>query len=186
MKEFVNYARANPGKLTYASSGPGTGSQVEMELLKRALNIDVLEIPYKSTSQAVTDLLGGQVSAYTAALPSVAQHVRSGRARAIALVSMARSPLFPDIQSVPEGLGRPDYVSSPNWYALYAHSRTPSSIVTVLQKQVQQIMRSPAMREQLEGFGAQSVDSTVEDLTAQMHSDVRRYIEVGKVLGLRK
>ena len=91
IKELIAYARANPGKLSYGSSGPGTISQQEMELFKQAVGIDILEIPYKSTAQAMTDLIGGQLPLFPVVVPLVAQHLQSGRAKGLAVFDSRRS-----------------------------------------------------------------------------------------------
>ena len=125
VKELITYAKANPGKLSYGSSGPGTISQQQMELFKLAVGIDIPEIPYKSTAQAMTDLIGGTLSVFPVVVPLVAQHLQSGRAKALAVFDSARSALLPDLPAIVEEVSVVGYMPTPVWYGFVAPAKTP-------------------------------------------------------------
>src|SRR5207244_686466 len=115
VKELVAYAKANPGKLSYASSGPGTSSQQEMELFKQAAGINILEIGYKSTAQALTDVVGGHIPLFPVVVSSVLQHLKSGRVRILGVFDTKRSPQLPDVPAMTEVVRAPGYVPTPVW-----------------------------------------------------------------------
>ncbi|MFN0163808.1 MAG: Bug family tripartite tricarboxylate transporter substrate binding protein, partial [Burkholderiales bacterium] len=125
VRELVAHARANPGKLSYASSGPGTISQQEMELFKQVTGLDIFEVPYKSTAQAMTDTIGGQVALFPGIMPLTLPHIRAGRVRALAVFDSQRSAQLPDVPTINEDLKIPGYVPTPVWYGFVAPAGTP-------------------------------------------------------------
>ena len=186
VKELVAYAKANPGKLSYASSGPGTISQQEMELFKQAAGVDIVEVPYKSTAQAMTDLIGGQIALFPVVVPLALQHLRSGRVRGIAVFDARRSPLLPDVPPVAEGLGVPGYVATPVWYGFVAPAGTPGDAVTALNALIVGAMRAPDVKERLVALGAQPISPTNEQFTAELKAEVEKATLVAKSLGIVK
>lgn len=186
IEELVAYAKANPGKLTYATSGPGTGSQIEMALLKQAAGIDMLEVPYKLIGQAMTDLLAGSISVFTPPLSTGLPFIKDGRLRPIALVSSVRSPLLPNVPTIPEALKIPGFVSTPNWYGLLAPAGTPPDVVRTLNQQARSAMRTQEIRDTMAAQGAQIVDFTSDEFSDHLRDDYKRYIAAAKSLGLRK
>ena len=128
--ELIADARANPGKLNYGSFGNGTSSHLGPELLKVMARIDLTLIPYKGSSQGVTDMLGGRLDMMFSTLTGAAAHVRSGKLRALAVTSAARSPAYPDVPAIAEA-GVPGY-DSQTWYGILAPAGTPPDIVARL------------------------------------------------------
>ena len=124
-RDLIAYATANPGKLSCGSSGPGTISRQQMALFKLAVGIDIPELPYKSSSQAMTDLIGGTLSVFPVVVPLVAQHRQSGRAKGLAVFDITRSALLPDLPAITEVGTVPGYGPSPVCCGFVAPARTP-------------------------------------------------------------
>jgi len=185
VKELIAYAKANPGKLNYATSGPGP-SQNEMELFKQAVGIDVVEIPYKNTAQAMTDLIGGQVSLFPAVGPLVLQHLKSGRAKGIAIFDKQRSPQMPDIPAMTEEVTVPGYVATPVWYGFVAPAKTPPDIIAALGTMIQNAMASPEVNTRLVSLGAQLLPATTEQFTLEIKNEYEKSSNLAKKLGTAK
>lgn len=162
VKELVAYAKAHPGALSYGSSGPGTISQQEMELFKQALGLDIPEIPYKSTAQAMTDLIGGTLSLFPVVIPLSLQHIQSGRAKALAVLDERRSPLLPEVPAVSEEPLTKAYSPTPVWYGFLAPAKTPAPVVQALAGWITEAMKLPEVRAKLQAQGANpmTVDGT--------------------------
>lgn len=186
VKDLVAYAKANPGKLSYASSGAGTPSQIEMELFKQATGIDIVEVPYKSTAQAMTDVIGGQIAMYPAAAPLCLPHINSKRVRAIALFDEQRSASLPDIPTFPEALNIPGYSATPLWYGFVARAGAPIVVMQQLHALVTQAMRSKEVNDRLVALGAQPIQPTNEEFTAQMAGEIEKARKIAKELGMLK
>ena len=185
VKDLIAYAKANPGKLNYATSGPGP-SQNEMELFKQAVGIDVVEIPYKNTAQAMTDLIGGQVSLFPAVGPLVLQHLKSGRAKGIAIFDKQRSPQMPDIPAMTEEVTVPGYVATPVWYGFVAPAKTPPDIIAALGTMIQNAMASPEVNTRLVSLGAQLLPATTEQFTLEIKNEYEKSSNLAKKLGTAK
>ena len=186
VKELVAYAKANPGKLSYASSGPGTISQQEMELFKQAAGVDIVEVPYKSTGQAMTDVLGGQIALFPVVVPLVLQHVRSGRARALAVFDTRRSPLLPEVPPIADELRVPGYVPTPVWYGFVAPAGTPRDAVMTMNGLLLGAMQSPEVKERLVALGAQPISPTNEQFSADMKAEAEKAALLARTLGIVK
>ncbi|QJW85697.1 hypothetical protein HK414_01140 [Ramlibacter terrae] len=186
VKELVAYAKANPGKLSYASSGAGTPSQIEMELFKQAAGIDIVEVPYKSTAQGMTDVIGGQIAMYPAAMPLCLQHVKSGRVKALGLFHTMRSPALPDVPHFAEALGVPGYTATPLWYGFVARAGTPPDVATRLNQLVADAMKSKEATEKLGALGAQMITPSTEEFRRDMAAEVEKSARMAKALGVAK
>ena len=186
LKEFIAYAKANPGKMSYASSGPGTPSQLEMELFKQAAGIDIVEVPYKSTGQAMTDVVGGQIDMYPAGVPISLAHIKSGRIKALGIFNSQRTPALPEVPTLAEGMGMPDYVATPLWYGFVAKAGTPPDIQARLNALVVQAMKSPEVASRLQGLGAQLISPTNEEFTQSMKAEIEKTARIAKALGIAK
>lgn len=186
VKELVAYAKANPGKLSYASSGPGTISQQEMELFKQAAGLDIVEVGYKSTAQAMNDLLGGQIPLFPVVVPLVLPHLQSGRVRALGLFDTQRSPLLPDVPLMADELGVPGYTPTPVWYGFVAPSGTPREAVATLNGLFHSAMQSTEVRERLSGLGAQPSTPSNEQFAAELKAEFEKGAKVAKMLGTAK
>ena len=183
VKELVAYAKANPGKLSYASSGAGTISQQEMELFKQAAGLDIVEVGYKSTAQAMNDLLGGQIALFPVVVPLVMPHLKSGRVRALGLFDTQRSPVFPEIPLMGEEVVVAGYTPTPVWYAFMAPAGTPREVVATLNGLFHAAMQSPEVKERLTGLGAQPSTPTNEQFSADLKAEFEKAARVAKMLG---
>ncbi len=162
-KAFIDYARANPGRISYASVGSGSASHLTMELLKSEAKIHAVHIPYRGFPPAVTDMLAGNIQAMFAIIPGVLQHVKAGKMKALAVTSLKRSALAPDVPSVAE-LGYPQ-LESLAWIGLLAPAGTPQDVLARLGDETVRGMTSPDVRELL---GKQGFD-VVADSPAEFH-----------------
>jgi tripartite-type tricarboxylate transporter receptor subunit TctC len=183
VRELVAYAKANPGKLSYGSSGPGTISQQEMELFKQAMGLDIPEIPYKSTAQAMTDVIGGTLSLLPAVVPLVAPHVQSGRARALAVLDDQRSTLLPDVPAIGEDAATRGYQPTPVWYGFVAPARTPVAIAQTLAGLIDEAMRSPDMPGKLQVQGARAVSVGMARFATDMKVEYDKAVVLARKAG---
>jgi tripartite-type tricarboxylate transporter receptor subunit TctC len=149
--DFVVYAKANPGKVTIGSAGNGTVTHLAGELLKRESGIDLLHVPYRSTANSLTDLVGGHIDAIFGDVAILQPHVNSGAIRALAITSPERSPLLPDLVTMGEA-GFPG-VRTEVWYGLLAPARTPAPILDKLKAAVAAAQSDPAFAEILARYG---------------------------------
>jgi tripartite-type tricarboxylate transporter receptor subunit TctC len=173
IKELVAKAKAQPGRINYGSSGPGTGGHLAVELLKFMAGVDLTHVPYKGAGPALTDLLGGQVQIVcTSPLPAM-PHVKSGQLRALALTSTARSAIWPDIPTVAEQ-GYPGYQAT-LWYALLAPARVPAPVVKTVYDAAVKALKAPATKEQLRIQGAEAIGNSPKELDAFMRDELDRW-----------
>ncbi len=186
VKELIAYAKSNPGKLSYGSSGAGTISQQEMELFKQAAGIDIPEIPYKSTAQAMTDLIGGTLPLFPVVVPLVEQHVKSGRAKAVAVLDARRSPALPNVPAVSEQVSIPGYVPTPVWYGFVAPAKTPAEVIASLNTMIQNAMQTPEVKARMVALGAQQTNVAAEQFAADIKSEYEKAGQLAKKLGTYK
>ncbi len=186
VKELLAYAKANPGKLNYGSSGPGTISQQEMELFKQAAGLDIPEIPYKSTAQAMTDLIGGTLQLFPVVVPLVSQHIQSGRAKGLAVFDSRRSQLLPEIPAITEDGGIPGYSPTPVWYGFVAPAKTPDSVINMLGDYINNAMNSPDVKARLVVLGAQPITVSNQQFGADLKSEYEKAGALAKKLGTFK
>lgn len=185
VRELIAFAKANPGKLTYGTSGPGP-AQNQMELLKQVTGIDVLEVPYKSTAQAMTDLIGGQLSLFPSVLSVVLPQMQSGRVKGLALLDVKRSPQVADLPTVVEELNIPGYTPTPVWYGFVAPARTPPEVVAALAELIQNAMNAPEVKARLATLGAQVTFADSARFAAEIKAEHDSSAELAKKLGLVK
>ncbi len=184
--DLVNYAKANPGKLSYGSSGAGTSSQQEMEVFKQALGLNIVEIPYKSTAQAMTDLIGGTLAVFPVVVPLVSQHVQSGRATGLTVLDTRRSPQLPDVAAVTEQVNVPGYVPTPVWYGFVAPAGTPAAIVAALSNMINTAMDTPEAKARLTTLGAQRITVSNEQFAADIRGEYEKAGALARKLGTFK
>lgn len=151
--DVVAEARNNPGKLSYASSGIGTPSHLNVEVVKRELGLDIVSVPYKNTGQAMTDLIGGQLPLYMPSFPAALPMLRNGQVRGLAIGSAVRSSVMPDIPTLAELLKRPGLQASV-WYGFLAPKGTPPAIVERLHAEI--VKAAPKLDEMFKKLGAQT------------------------------
>ncbi len=183
VKEFVALAKSRKGGLTYASSGAGLLGHLGMELLKTQATFAAVHIPYKGAGPALVDTIAGQVDAFFPTIISGLPQVRSGKVRVIAVTTLKRAALLPDVPTVAEQ-GFPGYEVN-GWYGLLAPAGTPKDIIAFLHREVADVLRSTEGRERLAAEGAEGVGNTPEQFAAYMQSDMMKWSKVVKQSGAR-
>ncbi|HJY79047.1 MAG TPA: tripartite tricarboxylate transporter substrate binding protein [Burkholderiales bacterium] len=183
VKELIDLARAQPGRLNYASSGPGSSAHVAVALFASMAKIDIAHVPYRGTGPAVNDLVGGQVQLAIVGIPPVLPHIKQGRLRALGVTGKTRSPELPDVPTVDEA-GVPGYVVN-LWYGLLAPAGTPAPILTRLAAEVTRIVHAPEMRDKLAAAGAEPGGGTPEDYAAVIRADTVLWTRVIREAGIK-
>lgn len=183
VKDLIALAKAKPGEINVASQGNGTLSHMELELFKQAAGVELTHVPYKGSSNAMTDLLAGNVSMLFDSVTSSLPMVRKGQLKALGVVSPKRLGFAPDIPTVAEA-GVPGFDAA-NWFALLAPAGTSREIVQILNSQVAKALESPELRQRLAAQGAVLESSTPEGLSALIRSDLDRWAKVVKQAGIR-
>jgi tripartite-type tricarboxylate transporter receptor subunit TctC len=178
--DLIQYAKANPGKLAYASSGTGTSPHLSMELLKRLGRFDMIHVPYKGGSQTLTAVMSGEAAAVFAGIPIVIPHAKSGKLRVLGVTSARRSEVAPDIPAIAETIK--DYRVD-TWFGLLAPAGTPSAIVQALQQHVAQSVQSQGVRAHLRNEGAEPVGSTPQEFGQHIRLEVRKWADLMRNLG---
>lgn len=173
---LIELARAAPGKLTYGSGGVGSANHLAAELLKSMTRIDLLHVPYKSATTALTGLLAGEVDVVIVAASSAAAYVKDGRLRSLAVLDAKRSSAMPEVPTSAEA-GTP--LVAVNWYVLLAPAATPRAIVERLNAEAVKAMNSADIRERLAGLGGEPASGSAEDTAAFLR---REYDQWGKVI----
>jgi tripartite-type tricarboxylate transporter receptor subunit TctC len=170
LKSFIAYAKANPGKLNYASVGQGSVPHLGGVLLNKAAGIDLVHVPYKGAGPATADLVAGQVELLIVTPPSVSAHIRSGAVKALALASDARHPAFPDIPTTAEA-GLPGFILD-GWFALFAPAGTPQPIVDKLNAAMRKIAKMDVTKERANQLGTVLKDWTPAEMDKFARSEV--------------
>jgi tripartite-type tricarboxylate transporter receptor subunit TctC len=176
VRELISYARANPGKLNYASTGNGTSNHLSFELFKTMTQTNVTHIPYKGSAPAVTDLIAGQVQVMFDNTPNVLPHVRAGKLKALAVSTRARTPQAPEVPSVDES-GVPGYDVSV-WFGVLTVAGTPREIVHRLNAEMVRILSSAEVKERFGKLGVEVVAGTPEHFAGFLKSEVERWARV--------
>lgn len=181
IKELIAAAKAQPGRINYASSGPGTGGHMSVELLKSMTGINLVHIPYKGAGPALIDVVAGQVHMIcTSPLPAM-PHVKAGRLRALGMTSLERSPAYPDVPTVAETI--PGYQST-LWYALLAPAGTPPAILKRVHAAAVKTLGEARVRDQLLRLGATPVGNSPQQLQAFLGSEIDRWKKLVKQAGI--
>ncbi|MCC8983674.1 Bug family tripartite tricarboxylate transporter substrate binding protein [Bradyrhizobium acaciae] len=176
MSELVALARAQPGKLNFASSGPGSLPHLACELFKLTTKIDIVHVPYRGAAPAVNDLLGQQVQMTFLDLPVILPQIKAGSLRPIALGGRERAPTAPDVPTMAEA-GMPDLIIE-NWYGMVAPAGTPPAIVARLNKLATDAMADPAVKAKLAEQGLTLVGDTPEHFRDFVAADIRKWAKV--------
>jgi tripartite-type tricarboxylate transporter receptor subunit TctC len=174
--ELIAYAKANPGKLNFASPGAGSGAHLAGELLNLDAGIQTQHVPYKGLAPAVTDLLGGQVQMMFAGISTVIQHVKNGKLVALAIASPRRSPQLPDVPTVAES-GIPGFDVT-SWYGLVARAGTPPAVLEKIQRDAAEALRDPGVREKLAGLGLEPMGNTPAEFGAMIAAESLKWGDI--------
>ncbi|PIT79631.1 tripartite tricarboxylate transporter substrate binding protein [Limnohabitans sp. 15K] len=178
VKELIAYAKANPGKLNYASTGTGTSTHLEGELLKSMAGVYMVHIPYRGSGPALIDLVGGQVGVMIDALGSSGPFIKAGKLRALAVTTAKRSQSIPELPTVSES-GVPGYEAMP-WLGLVAPAGTPQPVVDRLHREVAKVLEDPEIRERFKGWGLDIIGNTPAEFTSFLRRDVDQWASVIK------
>ena len=180
--ELVKLAKAQPGKLNFASGGPGTGIHMAAELLNVAAGIQVAHVPYKGASPGMTALISGEVAMMFNGLPSALPQVKAGRLRALAVAGAKRTSLLPDLPTIAEsGI----VYDTSGWYGLVAPRGTPPAIVAVLQRNLAKALAMPDMQKRLADLGIDPIGSTPEELARFLKEEQAKWSKVVKAVGIK-
>jgi tripartite-type tricarboxylate transporter receptor subunit TctC len=182
MSELVALAKAQPGKLNFASTGPGSLPHLAGELLKLTAKIEIVHVPYRGAAPAINDLLGQQVEMTFLDLPAILPHIRSGALRGIALGTTVRAPTAPDVPTTAE-LGMPE-LRIENWYGMIAPAGTPPSTVAALNRVVVTALGDPGVKQKLADQGLTAVGDTPEHFREFIASEAAKWAKVIKDAGI--
>ena len=183
LAEFIALAKAEPGKLNYASSGPGTPYHMAGELFKAMAGVDIVHVPYKGSSGARADLIGGQVQMMFDAVTTMSEHVKAGQVRALGTTGRTRSTVLPDVPTVAEA-GVPGYEAT-IWLGLMAPKGTPAAIVSRLNAEVTQIVSRPDVRRDWAAQGAVAMLMTPDEFGKYMADDIVKWEHVVRISGAK-
>ena len=183
LRELLAYARANPGKLSYGSPGIGASLHLIGELIKRETGVDIVHVPYKGTTQAMQDLIGGQIGMMFGAVPTLMPQVRAGKLRAIAVTTARRSATAPEVPTLIEG-GLKD-MDIPSWYGAMVPARTPAEVVQSIQREIAAILALPDVSARLEGQGLTAVANTPQAFAAQIQRETATWARVIREAGIK-
>jgi tripartite-type tricarboxylate transporter receptor subunit TctC len=183
VQQFVQYAKARPGQLNFGSSGVGAGSHMAGEVFIAMNGLQMQHIPYKGGGQAMTELMGGQIQASWNTVNASAQHHKSGRVKALAVSGEGRASAMPDVPTFAEA-GMPDY-NERAWLGLFAPAGTPKAIVDRLNAEVAKVLRSPNIKETLEGLGLLPLQTTPEQFGEMLRKETAMYAPIVKAANIR-
>jgi tripartite-type tricarboxylate transporter receptor subunit TctC len=177
IQEFAALARAQPGKLNYASNGIGSAAQLAAVMYESMAGVQMVHVPYKGLAPALTDLLSGEVQLMFSSMVAIVPHIKAGKLRALALTGKTRSTLLPDVPTIAES-GLRGYEAG-SWYGLLAPAGTPREIVMKINTETVKALNQAAVREQLAGEGAEAIGGTPEEFAEYIRNELAR---MGKVI----
>src|ERR1700756_817832 len=180
--EFIEYMKANPGKVNMASSGNGTSVHLSGEMFMAMTGTKMLHVPYRGAAPAITDMLGGQVEVIFDNMPSIIQHIRGGALRALGVTTAQRSPQLPDVQAIAETV--PGYEASA-LFGIGAPKNTPKDIVGKLNAEINTILGEPEMRKRLVELGGEPLIQTPEAFAEQIAAETEKWKKMVEFVGLK-
>ena len=180
--EFIAYAKANPGKINYASSGNGSTIHMSAELFKMMVGVNLVHVPYRGGAPALTDMLGGQVQVMFDNLPTSIEHIRAGKLRPLAITSATRSELIPDVPTVADFV--PGYESSA-WYGVGAPKGTPAEIIDKLNKEINATLADPKAKARIAEMGATLITGSPADFGKLVADETEKWGKVVKFSGAK-
>jgi tripartite-type tricarboxylate transporter receptor subunit TctC len=183
VKELIAAAKARPGGMSYASSGPGTPYHMAGELFKAMAGVSIVHIPYRGSAGARTDVLGGQLEMMFDAIPTMAEQIKAGKVKAIATTGKQRSPVLPNVPTVHES-GVPDYEAT-IWLGVVAPKGTPKAVVDKLNAEIAKITGNPEVRKAWAAQGTTAMTMGVDEFTRYMADDIKKWERIVKVSGAK-
>ncbi|WP_455284314.1 tripartite tricarboxylate transporter substrate binding protein [Cupriavidus necator] len=184
VRDLINYARANPGKLNMASSGNGTSIHLAGELFKTQTKTYMVHFPYKGSGPALTDLTGGTMQVMFDNLPSSMALIKGGKLKALAVTSAKPSPALPGVPTVAQAASLPNYEAS-SWFGMLAPAGTPPDVIQRIHQEVAKALSAPAVRERLQAQGAEPVGNTPEQFAAFIRAETAKWSKVVKDSGAK-
>lgn len=183
LKEFIQLARANPGKLNFGTGGSGTTTHLASELLKVLAKIDIVHVPYKGTGLALIGLVGGQVDMLVMAVPAANAQIQAGKVRALAVLSAQRVSVLPKVPTAKEA--GVDNFEVPIWYGILAPAAVPRDIINRLNLELNKVLAAPDVRERLTKVDIEPVTNTPEQFAEFIKAETVRYAKVIKAAGIK-
>jgi tripartite-type tricarboxylate transporter receptor subunit TctC len=183
MKEFIEYGRKNPGKLSFGSSGTGSPHHLSGELLKHRAGIDMVHVPYKGAGPAVQDLLGGQVPAVFTTLSTALPHIKSGKLRALGMVESKRQPSAPEIPTIGESL--PGYAMPRSWLGFFGPAALPEGITQRMNAEIVKAVQSPEVRGKLVAAGMPVVGTSSDEFARMVKDDIETFRKIVTAAGIK-
>ncbi len=183
IQEFIAYAKNNPGKLNFGSTGIGSSMHLAGELFMNETQTKMVHVPYNAPATATTNLMANDIQLMFQLIPGIAGQVKADKVRAIAIMAPVRSPALPDVPTTKE-LGYPTLISS-TWFALLAPKGTPNEIVQRVNTELNQILKDPAFRQKLADVGATPLGGTPEDLSKYLQAEIIKWGEVIRTAGIK-
>lgn len=182
IRELIDYAKKNPGKLSFGSSGTGAASHLSAELFKSMAGVEMLHVPYKGTGQAVTDLVGGQIDVMFSPAETVMQHVQAGRLKALAVTSAKRFAALPALPTVAEA-GVPGYEAI-GWFGLFAPAATPQAIVAKVSGDANHVLADAEVKKKMLAAGAEPSGMTPEQFGNFVRAEMDKWAKLMKERGI--
>ena len=184
IKQFIAYAKAHPGQLSYSSAIAGTSPQLSMELLKLQVKFDIVHIPYRIAAQGVTDTIGGQVPVNVSNFPAIVGPVQTGRLRALAVTSAQRAALLPDVPTMQES-GVPGFEVN-SWYGVAAPAGTPVPLLDKLNADITSVLRMPEIQQRLNDLVMPPSPTSCEEFDQFIRAEIARWAQVIRDAGIPK
>jgi tripartite-type tricarboxylate transporter receptor subunit TctC len=182
VKELIAYAKANPGKLNYASSGTGSSAHLGMELFKSLAHVDMVHVPYKGSGQALIDLLGGQVQLLLASAISAGPHLKTGKLRALGVTSAKRSPHLPELPAIAEAVPGFDVTG---WYGLVAPAGTSPAIIAALNREVAHILHMTDVQDKLAADGTDAAPGSPAQFKTTINQEIDQWTRLVRRVGMK-
>jgi tripartite-type tricarboxylate transporter receptor subunit TctC len=183
LQEFIDYARANPGKLSYASGGHGSSPHLAAELLKAEAKVNIVHVPYKGTGPALQDIIAGHVQMMFSSVSPAKPHIEGGKVRALAVSTLSRTALLPDVGSVNE-LAIPDF-EAVAWHAVVGPAKLPKDVLAKLHGALMETLKDPATAKQLTNLGLDILPTTPEELAAYIKAEIPKWAKIIQASGAK-
>lgn len=183
LRDFVTYVRANPGKLSYGSAGPGTLTHLAMEQFKIAANIDMVHVPYRGIGPAIIDVLGGHLQALFPGLAAALPHIKAGKVKPLAVTGAKRHPLLPDMPTFEE-LGYKEF-DGVQWYGIVGPANMPPAIVKLLSDEINKMLDNPELRERLSSEALEPMPMSPVQFGQYMREDIGKWARLAKARNIQ-